>query len=170
MGQPSICEHQIVCDPRPLRLRSWTFKCGSGVYVRLMDEFPKVTAALAGLDAPFQEVPLRIGAACMRCLCSERRCRKRFVGQLGANAAAMRQLVVICVLRQATGALRCLVQCCSSEPRVVKVQFVPQVITDITRRMGEGMAEFISKEVVSVADYDRCWAQVPLDWHQNSVL
>ncbi len=35
---------------------------------------------------------------------------------------------------------------------------VPQVITDITRRMGEGMAEFISKEVVTVADYDRCWA------------
>jgi len=24
--------------------------------------------------------------------------------------------------------------------------------------MGEGMAEFISKEVVTVADYDRCWA------------
>ena len=32
----------------------------------------------------------------------------------------------------------------------------PQVITDIARRMGEGMAEFITKEVVTVADYDRC--------------
>ena len=37
--------------------------------------------------------------------------------------------------------------------------YEPQVIADITRRMGEGMAEFISKEVVTVADYDRCWAQ-----------
>jgi phytoene/squalene synthetase len=29
-----------------------------------------------------------------------------------------------------------------------------QVIADITRRMGAGMAEFIEKEVESVADYD----------------
>ncbi len=29
-----------------------------------------------------------------------------------------------------------------------------QVIADITRRMGEGMAEFIEKEVLTVKDYD----------------
>ena len=29
-----------------------------------------------------------------------------------------------------------------------------EVITDITRRMGEGMAEFIEKEVVTIRDYD----------------
>ena len=29
-----------------------------------------------------------------------------------------------------------------------------QVIADITRRMGDGMAEFIKKEVVTVRDYD----------------
>ena len=28
------------------------------------------------------------------------------------------------------------------------------MIADITRRMGEGMAEFIEKEVISVKDYD----------------
>jgi len=70
MGQPSTRDHHNLCDPRLLRHRSWTFKCGTGVYVRLMDEFPKVTAALAGLDAPFQEV-LR-AQACMRCPCSDR--------------------------------------------------------------------------------------------------
>ena len=30
-----------------------------------------------------------------------------------------------------------------------------QVIADIARRMGHGMAEFIESEVMSVADYDR---------------
>ena len=29
-----------------------------------------------------------------------------------------------------------------------------QVIADITRRMGDGMAEFIEKEVLTVRDYD----------------
>ncbi len=29
-----------------------------------------------------------------------------------------------------------------------------QVIADITHRMGDGMAEFIEKEVVTVRDYD----------------
>lgn len=29
-----------------------------------------------------------------------------------------------------------------------------QVIADITRRMGEGMAEFIEKEVLTIKDYD----------------
>jgi hypothetical protein len=35
-----------------------------------------------------------------------------------------------------------------------------QVIADITRRMGAGMAEFIPKEVVTIADYDKCVTRV----------
>ena len=37
-----------------------------------------------------------------------------------------------------------------------------QVITDITRQMGEGMAEFITKEVETVADYDKCASHAAL--------
>ena len=33
-----------------------------------------------------------------------------------------------------------------------------QVIADITRRMGAGMAEFIPKEVATTAEYDKCAA------------
>ena len=31
-----------------------------------------------------------------------------------------------------------------------------KVIADITRRMGAGMAEFIPKEVMTTAEYDKC--------------
>ena len=37
---------------------------------------------------------------------------------------------------------------------MVQLLWVEQVITDITKGMGEGMADFIEKEVLTVADYD----------------
>ncbi len=44
----------------------------------------------------------------------------------------------------------CLVAACNE---MLHVRF-EQVIADITRRMGEGMAEFIEKEVLAVKEYD----------------
>ena len=45
--------------------------------------------------------------------------------------------------------------CARFTPRSHVLLSSPQVITDTARRMGEGMAEFISKDVATTADYDR---------------
>ena len=39
-----------------LLARSWSFKCGTGPYIKLMDQYPKVTEVLLGLAPRFQEV------------------------------------------------------------------------------------------------------------------
>ena len=43
--------------PSLARYRAWKFKCGTGPYVRLMEEYPKVTTAFLGLNQAFRKVP-----------------------------------------------------------------------------------------------------------------
>ena len=174
-----------------LSTRSWSFKCGTGPYIKLMDEYPKVTEVFLELDAPFQQVPpgvfVRQSSPEPRSgftlpsaeTCSTDYKRRAVLSYRNPDPLRPRSLCIAANVSLAHFAQHlALTRVISLQTRSVDplldgsaryqapsdarlrmrrswVSSLPQVITDITRRMGEGMAEFISKEVATVADYDR---------------